>query len=462
MKKFKNFSISTKILGISLLLSVLSQLIIVFIAYSHIEKIGNYSQTAANNLGRYSSQSSENALQRQAEEYLTKLSKALADASEVSLNEISGQISGIAAILEEIYKNKNNFNPRKIENFENTILNQPFEKAYIFEDNPSENSKKNDELSLITNAFYTIKPIFSGNPTISAIYFGTESGIKYEFSANSDMHYDPRRRAWYKDAANAKINNNNETVWQNIYEDIVTGNPCITCSKAFCDSNENILGVAAIDIQLESIKNFLKNIKTEATKYAFILDKNGEIIISENDEIKNFGFDNQECESVISNMLSGKNGTEKVILNGAEYYISYSPTKTTGWSVGTINEYNEIIKELIISKNLINSQTAETENIINLNIKAAIEKFFIVFLICMGITLVLGVFMIEKIVHPIRKIKKCLKKIGKGDLNVDLPVETEDEIGELCLAFNKMAKNLKDYIENLAKTTAEKEKSKAN
>lgn len=47
--------------------------------------------------------------------------------------------------------------------------------------------------------------------------------------------------------------------------------------------------------------------------------------------------------------------------------------------------------------------------------------------------------------------------IGNGDLDYKICVKTGDEIEDLSNAFNKMAENLKIHIEDLKRTTAEKE-----
>ena len=51
-----------------------------------------------------------------------------------------------------------------------------------------------------------------------------------------------------------------------------------------------------------------------------------------------------------------------------------------------------------------------------------------------------------------------VKRIGSGDLDYRVKVETRDEIGELAGAFNKMAGDVQAYIKNLRETTAEKER----
>ncbi len=50
--------------------------------------------------------------------------------------------------------------------------------------------------------------------------------------------------------------------------------------------------------------------------------------------------------------------------------------------------------------------------------------------------------MVRKIVNPLNTLRSGVQVLGKGDFGGMVPVETEDEIGELALAFNQMSASL--------------------
>lgn len=64
--------------------------------------------------------------------------------------------------------------------------------------------------------------------------------------------------------------------------------------------------------------------------------------------------------------------------------------------------------------------------------------------------LVLGLYFIKSIVIPLRQISNNAQKIAQGDFEVHIEQKTDDELGELCRAFNYMANELKntDDIKN--------------
>lgn len=61
----------------------------------------------------------------------------------------------------------------------------------------------------------------------------------------------------------------------------------------------------------------------------------------------------------------------------------------------------------------------------------------IIFVVCLLAALLAQVFL-----RPIRRLEAGVQRIGSGDFNVEIPVETRDEIGELTGMFNEMSRSL--------------------
>ena len=63
--------------------------------------------------------------------------------------------------------------------------------------------------------------------------------------------------------------------------------------------------------------------------------------------------------------------------------------------------------------------------------------------------------------RPLRKLIKKTTFISRGDFDQHIEVRSRDELGDLARAFDQMVIDLKKYISELAKTTAEKESIQA-
>lgn len=71
------------------------------------------------------------------------------------------------------------------------------------------------------------------------------------------------------------------------------------------------------------------------------------------------------------------------------------------------------------------------------------------------IALVLGVFLSRAITRPIRELTRATHAISAGDLSQQVPVRTNDELGELARAFNKMSAELSRSVNARKQMTAD-------
>jgi class 3 adenylate cyclase len=78
---------------------------------------------------------------------------------------------------------------------------------------------------------------------------------------------------------------------------------------------------------------------------------------------------------------------------------------------------------------------------------------FIIFVACLAAMLWSKLF-----VRPIRRLEDGAEKISTGDYNVQLPVDSNDEFGDLAVAFNDMSRNLAAKDELLAEQRAENDR----
>jgi sigma-B regulation protein RsbU (phosphoserine phosphatase) len=83
----------------------------------------------------------------------------------------------------------------------------------------------------------------------------------------------------------------------------------------------------------------------------------------------------------------------------------------------------------------------------------------VTFTLCMVVPILLQVFLFRRMIgRPIKELTTASAKIGGGDLDVSLSINTGDEIEDLSKTLTKMSMQLKDYIFNLTRITAEKER----
>jgi signal transduction histidine kinase len=63
-------------------------------------------------------------------------------------------------------------------------------------------------------------------------------------------------------------------------------------------------------------------------------------------------------------------------------------------------------------------------------------------LVALGIALLIGVVLARTISKPVQEVTEATQKVAGGDLGVQVPVRTKDELGELAASFNQMSTDL--------------------
>lgn len=86
-----------------------------------------------------------------------------------------------------------------------------------------------------------------------------------------------------------------------------------------------------------------------------------------------------------------------------------------------------------------NSRTAQTST----------TTTVIILIAGMIIAVILGVFISTIISRPVNKLMRVAETIAEGDLNVNVDINSKDEIGSLASAFRKMVDNLNEVMSNI-------------
>ncbi|RLB83126.1 MAG: hypothetical protein DRH17_03475 [Deltaproteobacteria bacterium] len=79
---------------------------------------------------------------------------------------------------------------------------------------------------------------------------------------------------------------------------------------------------------------------------------------------------------------------------------------------------------------------------------------FITCLICLA-AILLGWNWVKRFLTPIHNLHRQVQRIGQGDLDQKVSVDSQDEIGDLGLAFNEMTASLKKFIRREVETARE-------
>lgn len=199
------------------------------------------------------------------------------------------------------------------------------------------------------------------------------------------------------------------------------------------------VGVAGVDISLDSIQKINDSIRLYKSGFGTIISNNGTIVAHKSHDLvgKSY-YDLVDSKSVNKMKSAIKSGQSLSITDLSsetqkEVYKVYSPIHTnsasTPWSLMITIPLDEVKQE---------SNALLTLSIIIGGIGIII--------------LVLAIAWITKrLVKPILKVVDQIKKIADGDLTVEkLDIQSKDEIGQLAIAMNEMTSNTRILIREAA------------
>jgi len=449
--------IRTKILIIFLGLTLISLILLGYIAFNNIKGVGDYALQSSISLGESAVNDSAEALENQAEEHLLRLVKDQAAISNTLFEKVEAEMNVVVKFAATLWSNPPSLGYRHSYSQEEEPDDIYATSVYVLAQNVAVDAVR-EELNLSSNMDDIFIPIYANDPCLTWIYIGTESGIFrcYPWCSGFDPSYDPRKRGWYQGAVET-----GEIGWTELYVDAVTGELMVTCSKPVYSPEGEIVGVVGADVTLRTMNERIINTQVGELGYAFLIDNNGKVVArpglsagdtrwDETFEAENLlHSDNQELRKIAENMTTSNTGIARCRFEDGEKYIAYAPITCTNWSVGVVMPVEEIIAPALTTKSKIIATTQDTGEHINQQIKSMQKSFIGIFiailLIVFGLTLLLS----RIITNPIVALKKSSEIIGGGDLDHRVEVKTGDELEDLANSLNKMASDLKGYMNEL-------------
>lgn len=457
---FNNLKIGAKILIVMLITSMGALMAIAVISFSQMLDLTHYAGNANAVLGSTSAQESETALLDQAEDYLNKVVTEKAAFYNSTLHMVSSSLLSARDATELLYCNPDNFQGYVIPRPDKTAAGVPCAKGFLAGGGEMDEPTA-EEFLLLSNLEYTLAPLFRNNEIISNFYLGTESGISYRYSAknNYDPTYDPRQRGWYKETFSS---DHTKPLWQDTYLDSY-GFLCVTCAAPFTNGDHKTHGVIATDITMSTMTDSILNTRIGEGGYAFLMDNTGSYIAHPDYMKEGFIADAKQNATpsmleAISCMTKGETSVKTVILDDNDYYLAFAPLKETGWSLGVLVPLQEVISPALLTKETIDTYSAETNGIIQDTLLRVLIRFLVLFGACTMLFVMFAFILSSAITRPIELLSRSVDKIGKGDWDTKIEIKGKDEIAELAGTFNNMTDELKHYVADLTRVTAEKER----
>ncbi|MBI4334098.1 MAG: HAMP domain-containing protein [Chloroflexi bacterium] len=207
--------------------------------------------------------------------------------------------------------------------------------------------------------------------------------------------------------------------------------PAVLVSSPVLDVGGKSLGVlsASIDVEQSSISAFSQTIRVGRTGYVEIVDGNGIVlartkpgsppkVFEMSDHPDRFATLIRQGEATVGTCHRCHEGTGEI--EKQQDVLAFAPLSVASWGVAIRQAEEEAL-----------SPTEQLK-----------MQFLVLGVILLACTLLLVWATIQGIVKPIRMLTSAARKLADGDFAAALPLERNDEIGQLSTAFDSMRREV--------------------
>ncbi|WP_318698850.1 MULTISPECIES: ATP-binding protein [unclassified Roseofilum] len=263
-----------------------------------------------------------------------------------------------------------------------------------------------------------------------------------------------QKEAWYAEAIQHK-----KPLWTSIYQWETDPYPLsIAASFPIRDSNQNIIGVLAIEKRLSNISDFLKKLELSPSAEIFIIDRKGLIVANSTSEE---GFILREGKPQRLNIIDSQEplvtASAKFVLQKFGNFNAIQDNRQLEFETEDGRQFMSVtvwkdswgidwlVAIVIPEKDFMAKIYANTRTTIILSALAVL------------LALILGVYTSRWIAKPIFNLSRASEAIANGELSQTIQPSKISEFSILAQSFNRMAQQLQEFFTALEKSKEELE-----
>lgn len=250
--------------------------------------------------------------------------------------------------------------------------------------------------------------------------------ITNDYDSVSIENYELDKRDWYTSTLKA-----GKTTITEPYLDLVTGKNTITVASPIKNGDE-VLGVFALDIQIEDMNKMIQNYKIGESGYAAIFYNDGRILYHPDFALhtENSVYLQDILGESSKQILSEQSGITSLFYRGQERFVSYMPIENTNLIVCTIIPKAEVYSKLY----------------------ALFAISLVLFIGLLVITFIILEKFKYRITTPVVQISSEIEGYSEHNSNISLPEKyliRNDEIGILTRGIKLMLQEISAHISEI-------------
>lgn len=276
--------------------------------------------------------------------------------------------------------------------------------------------------------------------------------------------YDPSSRFWYKQAVEE-----GKLVFTDVESDAFTGNVGIVCAMPIYVNGE-LQAVVGADLYLNNMREQVVASDADGG-FQIVVNHQGHVIFSPREsglfQVRSTDNavdlrqnENEELAAMVKDALAAQTDVRLIDTSEGSYYIAGAPMPTVGWAVMSLfrAETAEEPAAMIRGRfeEIQNGATATYREKSNEYKKSGTILFIGVTVLLLAATMLLG----KRIVRPLNQITKRIAELDTDhpEFTMRKEYETGDEIQVLAESFADLSHKTVQYVQEVQRVTAEKER----
>ena len=329
-----------------------------------------------------------------------------------------------------------------------------------------------EKLSLLANLSDVMTALYR-NAGTSSVYIAVPEGYMLCVDDKADARIDEqgnvltipiRERPWYLGAAQS-----DSIFFTDVLKDTFTGEIGITCTIPI-RQNGRLLAVAAADLFLDQMEEAVSN-SGDVVHYTCIINNQGHVVFSPQNQgtlrartaeeaVDLRTSEQADLAAFVRDALNGVTGVRELDLDGDRVYLAGAPVKTLGWAVVSVVDKAATERPTIMMQEQFDSTLNEAATIYNKNLDRSKQTIIVLILLILIMGLTAGDRLSRRIVRPLEHMTNRVRSLGGKNLQFQMEEEyrTGDEIEVLAESFSALSAKTLQYVDQVKRVTAEKER----
>ena len=329
-----------------------------------------------------------------------------------------------------------------------------------------------DKIGLMGNLSELMLSLYA-NAEVDSCYVALPEGVMLLVDDHASSKIDAagnvlslpiHERDWYNGAIET-----GGLYFTDIVSDAFTGQYCVMCAMPIYVHDE-IVAVAGADLFLDNMEAYVNNMD-ESSGYVCIVNEKGHVVFSSRNEgvfqvrddseakdLRTLG--NEAMATFVSEALTRNTDVNLVEVDGTSWYMTGAPIGKVGWAI--INMVDKALTDqpTVMMAAQYDDISEKAVSAFSDGISHARTWITVMLVIVTVLALVSALTLSKRIVKPLETMTKRVISLGGEDLQFKMEdtYRTGDEIEALAESFAILSAKTLEYVDQVRKVTAEKER----